>query len=54
LNERQKKALESIARRQKSAGAVQIDYSAQWLQQYGAGYSKRNNDVLRVAMSQAR
>ena len=82
MSERQKKALEGIARRQKRAGASQIDYSdipaltdkqlthfrrppkklvavrldadvLEWLRQYGAGYSTRINNVLRVVMSQS-
>jgi uncharacterized protein (DUF4415 family) len=81
LSERQKKALEGIARRQKRGGVTQIDYSDipalsdkqltqfrrppkklvavrldadvfEWLQQYGAGYSTRINNVLRAVMSQ--
>jgi uncharacterized protein (DUF4415 family) len=83
LNERRKKALEGIARRQKRAGVSQINYSdipaltekqltqfrrppkklvavrldadvLEWLQQYGAGYSTRINNVLRAVMSQRR
>ncbi len=83
LTNRQKKALEGVARRQKRAGVSQINYSDipaltdkqltqfrrppkklvavrldadvfEWLQQFGAGYSTRINNVLRVVMSQQR
>jgi len=83
LTERQKAALDGVAKRQKRPDVSQIDYSdipaltekqlAQfrrppkklvavrldadvfaWLQQYGAGYSTRINNVLRVVMSQER
>jgi len=83
LIDRQKTALDGIAKRQKRADVSQIDYSAipaltderlsqlrrppkklvavrldadvfEWLQQFGAGYSTRINNVLRVVMSQGR
>src|SRR5277367_2616805 len=83
LTERQKAALEGVARKQKRGDASQIDYSdipaltdkqlaqlrrppkklvavrldadiLEWLQQFGAGYSTRINNVLRVVMSQGR
>ena len=83
LSERQKAALDGVARRQKRADVSQIDYSDipaltdkqltqfrrppkklvavrldadvfEWLQQYGAGYSTRINNVLRVVMSRGR
>ncbi|MCX6631299.1 MAG: BrnA antitoxin family protein [Candidatus Solibacter sp.] len=83
LTERQKAALDGVARRQKRADVSQLDYSDippladkqltqfrrppkklvavrldadvfQWLQQYGAGYSTRINNVLRVVMAQVR
>lgn len=83
LTERQKAALDGVARRQKRADVSQIDYSDisaltekqlsqfrrppkklvavrldadvfEWLQKYGAGYSTRINNVLRVVMSQER
>jgi uncharacterized protein (DUF4415 family) len=83
LTERQKAALDGVAKRQKRADVSQIDYSDipaltekqlaqfrrppkklvavrldadvfEWLQQYGAGYSTRINNVLRVVMSQER
>jgi uncharacterized protein (DUF4415 family) len=83
LSERQKAALDRVARRQKRPDASQIDYSDipaftdkqltqfrrppkklvavrldadvfEWLQQYGAGYSTRINNVLRVVMAQGR
>jgi uncharacterized protein (DUF4415 family) len=83
LAERQKAALDGVARRQKRADVSEIDYSDipvltekqltqfrrppkklvavrldadvfEWLQRYGAGYSTRINNVLRVVMSQGR
>ncbi len=83
LTERQKAALDGVARRQKRADVSRLDYSDipkltdkqlsqfrrppkklvavrldadvfEWLQQYGAGYSTRINNVLRVVMSQNR
>jgi uncharacterized protein (DUF4415 family) len=83
LTDRQKTALDAVARRQKRSGAAQIDYSDipaltdtqlaqfrrppkklvavrldadvfEWLQQYGAGYSTRINNVLRAVMSRGR
>jgi uncharacterized protein (DUF4415 family) len=83
LNERQKAALDGVARRQRRGDVSQIDFSDipaltdkqltqfrrppkklvavrldpdvfEWLQQYGAGYSTRINNVLRVVMSQKR
>ena len=83
LTERQKAALDRVAKRQKRAAVSQIDYSDipaltdkqlaqfrrppkklvavrldadvfEWLQQYGAGYSTRINNVLRVVMSRGR
>ena len=81
LTERQKAALDGVAKRQKRAKISEIDYSDipaltekqltqfrrppkklvavrldadvfEWLQQYGAGYSTRINNVLRVVMLQ--
>lgn len=81
LTERQKTALDRVARRQKQADPSEIDYSDipaltdkqlaqfkrpskklvavrldadvfEWLQQFGAGYSTRINNVLRAVMSQ--
>lgn len=83
LTERQKAALDGVAKRQKHADASQLDYSDipaltdmqlaqlrrppkklvavrldadvfEWLQQFGAGYSTRINNVLRVVMLQGR
>ena len=83
LTDRQKAALDGVARRQKRADVSRLDYSDipkltdkqltqfrrppkklvavrldadvfEWLQQYGAGYSTRINNVLRVVMSQGR
>jgi uncharacterized protein (DUF4415 family) len=83
LTDRQKTALNRVARRQKRSDVSQIDYSDipaltdkqltqfrrppkklvavrldadvfEWLQQYGAGYSTRINNVLRVVMSKGR
>ena len=83
LTERQKAALDGVAKRQKRAAAARIDYSGipaltdaqlaefrrppkklvavrldadvfEWIQQFGAGYSTRINNVLRVVMSQQR
>ena len=83
LTERQKAALDGVARRQKRADVSKLDYSDipkltdkqlsqfrrppkklvavrldadvfEWLRQYGAGYSTRINNVLRVVMSQGR
>jgi uncharacterized protein (DUF4415 family) len=83
FTERQKTALEGVRRRQKRAGAAQIDYSDipaltdkqltqfrrptkklvavrldadvfEWLQKYGAGYSTRINNILRLVMAQGR
>jgi uncharacterized protein (DUF4415 family) len=80
LTERQKKALEGVAKRQKRGDVPEIDYTDipaltdkqlsqfrrppkklvavrldadvfEWLQQYGAGYSTRINNVLRAVMS---
>ena len=81
LTERQKTALEGVAKRQKRGDVTDIDYTDipaltdkqltqfrrpakklvavrldadvfEWLQQFGAGYSTRINNVLRVVMSQ--
>lgn len=83
LNNRQKAALDGVAKRQKRADSSQIDYSDippltdkqlaqfkrppkklvavrldadvfEWIQKFGAGYSTRINQVLRVVMSQQR
>jgi uncharacterized protein (DUF4415 family) len=83
LTERQKTALESVAKRQKRGDGSDIDYTDipaltdkqlsqfrrppkklvavrldadvfEWLQQYGAGYSTRINNVLRAVMSKGR
>ena len=83
MTERQKAALDAVAKRQLRANSSEIDYSDipaltdkqlagfrrpakklvavrldadvfEWLQQYGAGYSTRINNVLRVVMSQTR
>src|ERR1019366_1666508 len=83
LTDRQKAALDGVARRQKRADVSRLDYSDipkltdkqltqfrrppkklvavrldadvfEWLQQYGAGYSTRINNVLRVVMSKGR
>ena len=83
LTERQKAALDGVAKRQKRPDVSQIDYSDipaltekqfahfrlppkklvavrldadvfEWLQKYGAGYSTRINNILRVVMSQER
>ena len=82
MTERQKAALDGVAKKQKRADAAEIDYSDipaltdqqlaqfrrpprklvavrldadvfEWLQQFGAGYSTRINNVLRAVMSQA-
>jgi len=83
LSDRQRAALDRIAKRQKRADVSQLDYTDipaltdqqliqfrrppkklvavrldadvfEWLQQFGAGYSTRINNVLRVVMSQGR
>jgi uncharacterized protein (DUF4415 family) len=83
LTERQKAALEGVAKRQKQGDVADIDYTDipalsdeqltqfrrppkklvavrldadvfEWLQQFGAGYSTRINNVLRAGMSQGR
>jgi uncharacterized protein (DUF4415 family) len=83
LTERQKAALEGVAKGQKRGDVSDIDYTDipaltdkqlsqfrrppkklvavrldadvfEWLQQYGAGYSTRINNVLRAVMSKGR
>jgi uncharacterized protein (DUF4415 family) len=49
------KQLAQFRRHPKKLVAVRLDADVfEWLQQYGAGYSTRINQVLRVVMSQAR
>jgi uncharacterized protein (DUF4415 family) len=49
------KQLTQLRRPPKKLVAVRLDADVfEWLQQYGAGYSTRINNVLRVVMSQGR
>ena len=49
------KQLSQFRRPPKKLVAVRLDADVfEWLQQYGAGYSTRINNVLRVVMSQGR
>ena len=49
------KQLTQFRRPPKKLVAVRLDADVfEWLQQYGAGYSTRINNVLRVVMSQGR
>jgi len=49
------KQLSQLRRPPKKLVAVRLDADVfEWLQQYGAGYSTRINNVLRVVMSQRR
>ena len=49
------KQLTQFRRPPKKLVAVRLDADVfEWLQQYGAGYSTRINNVLRVVMSQSR
>ena len=49
------KQLAQFRRPPKKLVAVRLDADVfEWLQQYGAGYSTRINNVLRVVMSRAR
>lgn len=49
------KQLAQFRRPPKRLVAVRLDADVfEWLQQYGAGYSTRINNVLRVVMSQGR
>jgi uncharacterized protein (DUF4415 family) len=49
------KQLTQLRRPPKKLVAVRLDADVfEWLQQYGAGYSTRINNVLRVVMAQAR
>ena len=49
------KQLTQFRRLPKKLVAVRLDADVfEWLQQYGAGYSTRINNVLRVVMSQGR
>jgi len=49
------KQLTQFRRPPKKLAAVRLDADVfEWLQQYGAGYSTRINNVLRVVMSQGR
>ena len=49
------KQLAEFRRPAKKLVAVRLDADVfEWLQQYGAGYSTRINNVLRVVMSQER
>ena len=49
------KQLTQLRRAPKKLVAVRLDADVfEWLQQYGAGYSTRINNVLRVVMSQGR
>jgi len=49
------KQLAQFRRPPKKLVAVRLDADVfEWLQQYGAGYSTRINNVLRAVMSQAR
>jgi uncharacterized protein (DUF4415 family) len=49
------KQLAQFRRPPKKLVAVRLDADVfEWLQQYGAGYSTRINNVLRVVMSQGR
>ena len=49
------KQLMQFRRPPKKLVAVRLDADVfEWLQQYGAGYSTRINNVLRAVMSQAR
>ena len=49
------KQLAQFRRPPKKLVAVRLDADVfEWLQRYGAGYSTRINQVLRVVMSQAR
>ena len=49
------KQLTQFRRPAKKLVAVRLDADVfEWLQQYGAGYSTRINNVLRVVMSQGR
>jgi uncharacterized protein (DUF4415 family) len=49
------KQLAQFRRPLKKLVAVRLDADVfEWLQQYGAGYSTRINNVLRVVMSQGR
>ena len=49
------KQLSQFRRPPKKLVAVRLDADVfEWLQQYGAGYSTRINNVLRAVMSQAR
>jgi uncharacterized protein (DUF4415 family) len=49
------KQLTQFRRPRKKLVAVRLDADVfEWLQQYGAGYSTRINNVLRLVMSQAR
>jgi uncharacterized protein (DUF4415 family) len=49
------KQLSQLRRPPKKLVAVRLDADVfEWLQQFGAGYSTRINNVLRVVMSQGR